>query len=89
MTDEYKLNFAEYANSSMLFNGKRVITYKYADQEKYQAARKIYNGELNYDCLDHEKTIVFTQAVTTVGSNYSKLDDIENYFRNEGYVERQ
>ena len=88
LTDEYKLNFAEYANYSMLFNGKRVITYEYADEEKYQKARKEYNGELNYECLDHEKKIIYTQSVSTVGSNYSKLDDIERYFRENGYEEK-
>lgn len=88
LTEEYQLNFAEYANYSMLFNGKYITTYEYSDEEKYQAARKIYNGELNYECLDHEKKIVFTKSVTTVGSNYSKLDDIEKYFMEQGFKEK-
>ena len=89
ITDEYQLNFAEYANYSMLFNGKHTRTLTYQDEDKYQAARKTYNGESNYECLDHLKQIVFTESVTTVGSNYSKLDDIEKYFRDQGYKEEQ
>ncbi len=86
ITDEYQLNFAEYANYSMLFNGKHIRTLNYKDEDKYQAARKKYNGEPNYECLDHQKQIIFTETVSTVGSNYSKLDDIERYFAEQGYI---
>ncbi len=85
ITDEYQLNFAEYASYSMLFNGKHIKTMTYQDEAKYQEARKSYNGEPNYECIDHSKQIVFTETVTTVGSNYSKLDDIERYFNEQGY----
>lgn len=88
ITDEYQLNFAEYANYSMLFNGKHIKIFTYEDEEKYQAARKTYNGEPNYECLDHEKQIKFTETVNTVGSNYSKLDDIQRYFAEQGYKEK-
>jgi hypothetical protein len=86
--DTYELNFAEYADDTYLFSGiqKRVLTYE--DEEKYQAARKTYNGEPNYQCIDHEKQIIFTKTVSNVGNNYTKLADILNYFTQEGYVEK-
>lgn len=88
LTDEYQLNFAEYASYSMLFSGKHTKIFTYEDEEKYQAARKTYNGEPNYECIDHLKQIKFTETVNTVGSNYSKLDDIQRYFREQGYQEK-
>ena len=88
LTNEYQLSFAEYASYSMIYKGKHIITYKYEDEEKYQAARKKYNGEANYECLDHEKQIIFTESVNTIGSNYSKLDDIQRYFAEQGYQEK-
>ena len=60
----------------------------YKDEEKYQAAKKTYNGEVNYECIDHEKKIIFTETVNTVGSNYSKLDDIQRYFNSQGFQEK-
>ena len=44
------------------------------------------NGEANYTCDDAAQTITFTQTITTVGSNYSDLNDIENYLNREGYT---
>ena len=88
LTDKYELNFAEYASYSLLFSGIHTKTYTYSDEDKYQAARKKYTGELNYECIDHEKSIVFTESVSTVGSNYSKYDDIQKYFAGEGYQEK-
>ena len=88
ITDEYQLNFAEYANYSLLFNGKHTKTFTYEDEDKYQSAKKTYNGEPNYECIDHLKQIVFTESVSTVGSNYSKYDDIVRYFSEQGYKEK-
>ena len=89
LSEEYQLGFAEHESYSMLYKGKHIKTFIYKDEEKYQAAKKIYNGEANYECIDHEKKIVFTESVNTVGSNYSKLDDIQRYFNSQGYQEKQ
>lgn len=88
LRETYELNFAEYADDTYLFSGiqKRVLTYE--DEEKYQAARKTYNGEPNYQCIDHEKQIIFTKTVSSVGNNYTKLGDILYYFAQEGYTEK-
>lgn len=88
LTETYELNFAEYADDTYLFSGiqKRVLTYE--DEEKYQAARKTYNGEPNYQCIDHEKQIIFSKTVSSVGNNYTKLNDILTYFTQEGYTEK-
>lgn len=88
VTERYELNFAEYANDTLLFSGIYKQTFKYEDEDKYEAARKTYNGEPNYQCIDHEKTIVYSKTVGTVGSNYSKLTDITAYFGREGFEDR-
>ena len=88
LIDQYELNFAEHANYSMLYSGKHTVTYTYEDEEKYQAAKKTYNGEANYECLDHTKQIVFKETVNTVGSNYSKLNDVQRYFNEQGFKEK-
>ena len=36
----------------------------------------------------NERKIIYTKTVTMIVSNYSKLSDIENYFRNEGFKEQ-
>ena len=87
LKEEYELNFADYANDTMLLSGTYTQTFKYEDEEKYQAARKTYNGEPNYRCLDHEKEIIFVKTVGTVGGSYSKLNDILLYFSNSGFLE--
>jgi hypothetical protein len=88
LTDEYQLSFTEHESYSMLYKGKHTKTFTYEDEEKYQAAKKEYTGEANYECVDHEKKIIYTETVNTVGSNYSKLDDIQRYFTEQGYREK-
>lgn len=88
LVEEYNLSFAAYDGYSLLTSGIHKRIYVYEDEEKYKAAAKEYNGEANYQCIDHERKIIYTKTVTMIGSNYSKLSDIENYFRNEGFKEQ-
>jgi len=87
--EEYTLNFDDYANDTLLLYGVFKKTLTYQDDEKYQAARKTYNGEPNYQCIDHEKQIVYSKSVYNVGNNYTKLSDILTYFAREGYEEKE
>jgi hypothetical protein len=84
--ETYELHFAAYSTRSTLSRGIYKKVLKFQAEEKYQASRKIYNGESGYSCDDAALTITFTQTVTTVGSNYSDLNDIENYLGREGYT---
>ena len=88
LKEEYSLNFADYANDTLLFSGIFRKTMTYEDEEKYQAARKTYNGEPNYQCLDHEKQIIYSKSVTTVGNNYTALEDVQSYLAREGFEEK-
>ncbi len=83
--EEYELHFSEYAGVSTLISGTYIQTFKYEDELKYNEARSTYNGEVNYKCNDHDKTIVHTKIVNVIGSNYSNLDDIHTYLTREGY----
>jgi len=84
--ETYDLHFTEYSTYSLLINGTQEIVYYYQKEEKYQEARKEYTGEANYSFDDSKMTITYKKAVTTVGSNYSRLDDIDNYLKREGFT---
>lgn len=85
--ETYDLHFAEYNTYSILITGTYEQKFIYQDIEVYQKARQTYNGEVNYTCLDNEMTIVMKKSISTVGSNYSKLGDIEPYLKKEGFNE--
>lgn len=80
-TESYELHF----NSNVLINGTHQIIYSYQDEEKYNEARKTYSGEANYVLDDAQKTITFKETVSTIGSNYSTLEHIDDYLRREGF----
>lgn len=85
--ETYELHYYDYANYSTLLNGTHTTIFKYQDEIKYEAARAQYYGEVNYTCLDSELTIKKVESVYVIGSNYSKKQDIENYFNREGFQE--
>ncbi len=85
LTERYDLRFEEYSNYSLLLNGTHEKEFKYQDEEVYEKAAKTYSGEVNYTCNDSKKTITFKEAVTTVGSNYSQLSEIDPYLKREGF----
>ena len=86
LIEEYELHFASYDTQSTLVRGVHTKKFIYQDEEKYQAARKTYTGEAGYSCDDANTTITYTETVSTVGSNYSDLSDIEYYLGREGYT---
>lgn len=85
--ETYELHYYDYADYSTLLNGTHTTIFKYQDEVKYEAARAQYYGEVNYICLDSELTIKKVESVYVIGSNYSKKQDIENYFNREGFQE--
>lgn len=88
VTETYELHFNEFEDNLTLINGIYTKTFKYQDTEVYQSARKVYNGEPNYKCNDNDKTIVLSQTVYTVGSNYSDYININKYLLKQGYTEQ-
>ena len=88
LTEQYELHFASYDTESTLVRGVHTKSQLYQSEEKYLEARKTYTGEAGYNCDDANKTITFTETISTVGSNYSDLNDIENYLSREGYTLR-
>ncbi|MDE5889333.1 MAG: hypothetical protein K2H20_04870 [Bacilli bacterium] len=87
LTEKYSLRFEEYSNYSLLLSGTHEKIFQYQDEEVYEKAAKIYSGEVNYICDDSKKIITFRESVTTVGSNYSRLEEIDPYLKREGFYE--
>lgn len=85
LTEKYNLRFETYATYSLLLNGIHEKVFTYQDEEVYERAARTYNGEVNYICDDSKKTITFRESVTTVGSNYSRLNEIDPYLIREGF----
>lgn len=86
ISEKYTLRFEQFSNYSLLLSGTHERAYIYQDEEVYEKAVQTYNGEVNYICDDSNKTITFRESVTTIGSNYSRKDDIEAYLLREGFV---
>lgn len=85
LTEKYNLRFEAYDTYSLLLNGTHEKIFVYQDEEVYDKAAATYNGEVNYICDDSKRTITFRESVTTVGSNYSRLDEIDPYLKREGF----
>ena len=88
VTENYELHFITGAKDLVLQTGKYTQTFKYQDELKYEAARKEYNGEVNYTCNDNDMTIIQVKEVTVIGSNYSYLSDIDTHLISQGYSAR-
>lgn len=83
--EAYDLHFSEYSTYGILIDGTQEKTFKYQDVERYEAARKEYQGELGYSFSDSEMTITYKISTHTVGNNYSNSNDIDNYLTREGF----
>jgi hypothetical protein len=83
----YDLHYSTFANSTIIIRGTYTEVYKYQDDDKYQEARKLYNGELNYTIDDNAKTITYKTDANTVGHNYSDINSVHNYLIQNGYSE--
>lgn len=84
--ETYDLHFAKFNNYSLLINGTYEKEMIYQDSEKYNNEKKNLNGEVNYTFNDAEMTIIEKKSVTLIGSNYSRLEDIEPYLLKEGFT---
>lgn len=87
MNEKYELHYDDYGSYQLLLTGTYTQVFTYADEFKYEEARKIYNGEINYTCDDSNMTITQIKKVNVVGSNYSTKADIDAYLSREGYTE--
>lgn len=85
--ESYDLHFASYKTYSLLIRGTYEEKMIYQDAERYEKDKVKYNGEANYSFNDAEKTIIRKTTVTVIGSNYSRLEDIEPYLMKEGFTE--
>ena len=88
LTEEYEIHLIHYDTYSIISKGKHIMEFKYQNEEKYAEAARTYYGEPNYQIDDAQMRIIKTEAVNTIGSNYSRLDDIESYLiGREGFKE--
>ena len=87
MNEKYELHYDDYGSYQLLLTGTYTQVFTYVDEFKYEEARKIYNGEINYTCDDSKMTITQIKKVNVIGSNYSTKADIDAYLSREGYTE--
>ena len=83
--ERYELTFKQYDTYAALLRGTYKEIYHYDDENKFKEAAKTYSGETGYTIDEAKTSIIFTKSVTTIGSNYTNLDDIEEYLRKEHY----
>lgn len=81
----YSLRFAHYESYSLLINGTHKIEYKYQDRERYETAKDNYLAEENYSFDDSQMIITHSETINYIGSNYTRLTDIDNYLLREGF----
>ena len=84
--EEYSLTFLDYDSYSAILRGTYKITYRYQEESKYREAVKTYSGEANYSFYDANMEITKTIKITSVGSNYTKLEDVEDYLKKEQFT---
>ncbi len=87
MTETYDLHFDNEGDHYWLVSSIHTISKKYSDKEKYDAAVKDNAEEINYSFQDYNLTMVYSEAVWTVGNNYSTPEDIDKYLTSNGFVE--
>ena len=86
VSESYNLRFLKNQQDSILITGTHVLQHKYQDKSRYDKDKQTYAGEVNYTFDDANMTIIYTQTnLTYVGSNYSRLSDIESYLNREGF----
>ena len=83
--ERYELTFKQYDTYSALLRGTHKNTYKYDDEAKFKEAAKSYSGEAGYTIDEAKMSIIKTEAVTTIGSNYTNLEDIEEFLKKEHF----
>ena len=86
VTDTYNLRFLNNREDSILISGTHVVEHKYQDQKKFEKDQSDLAGEANYTFDTANMIIKYTQTnLTNIGSNYSRLTDVENYLIREGF----
>ena len=86
VVETYNLRFLNNQDNSILFGGTHIVEHIYQDQTKYQKDQETYAGEVNYTFDNANMKIIYTESnLNFVGSNYSKLSDIESYLSREGF----
>lgn len=84
--ETYTLRFLKNQDDAILIAGTHVLEHRYQDENKYKKDQEVYAGEANYTFDDASKKIIYTESnLTFVGSNYSRLSDIESYLGREGF----
>lgn len=86
-SEEYDITYMDYDTYSAILRGTYTVIYKFQEESKYKEAVKSYSGEANYMFDDARMEITYTTKITSVGSNYTKLDDVEAFLKKEQFHE--
>lgn len=85
-SEEYMITFMDYDTYSAILRGTYKIVYKYQEESKYKEAVKNYSGEVGYTYDDAALEITYQTKITSVGSNYTRLDDVEAFLKKEQFM---
>lgn len=86
-TTEYELHFTDFASTAIILNGKQIITYKYNDEDLYRKDKGEYYGFETYTFDDDSKTITKKDTISSVGNNYTRLNNVIDYLTGQGYID--
>ncbi len=81
----YELTFLEYDTYSALLRGRYTVKLEFQDENKFKAAVKTYSSESGVTIDEAKLTITTVSSVSSIGSNYTHLDDIEAYLKKEDF----
>ena len=87
LTTTYEIHFTDFLSNSIILNGVKTEVRTFQDENSYKTAYDKYYGVLNYVCDDNKMTITYTEKITQVGNNYSRMDDVTYYLTSNGYSE--
>ena len=86
VSETYDLRFLNNTENAILIIGTHTTVHQYQDKSRYEKDQQTYAGEANYTFDDASMKIIYTQTnLTFVGSNYSRLSDVESYLTREGF----
>lgn len=89
LIEEHELHFGEEEifSDAIILNGIYSQYYEYGDSTSYEKAKEENNGRLNYSFDDENLIMIIKEPESSVGYNYTRMRDINDYLLEEGYTQ--
>lgn len=87
LIEEHELHFVEEEifDDAIILNGTHSRYYEYSNSASYQKAKDENIGRLNYSFDDERQTMIIREPESSVGYNYTRMRDINDYLTSEGF----